>query len=40
MQFINKTNLGDIEFSSLTSIIPKTTSLLDLMVWGKKKNVY
>ncbi len=40
MQFTNKTNLDDKEFSSLTSTIPNTTSLLDLMVWGKKKSVH
>lgn len=39
MKFINKTALDNFEFLSLTSTIPTTTSLMDLMVWGKKKNI-
>jgi hypothetical protein len=38
MQFINKTSLSNVEFLLLIAKIPTTTSLLDLMVWSKKKN--
>ncbi|MBI4850989.1 MAG: hypothetical protein HY819_04090 [Acidobacteria bacterium] len=38
MKFINKTSLSETDFLYLISTIPKTTSLMDLMVWGKRKN--
>lgn len=38
MQFINKTSLSEPEFLLLTNNIPKTTSLMDLISWCKKKN--
>jgi hypothetical protein len=38
MQFINKTFLSETEFLLLTNNLPKTTSLMDLINWCKKKN--